>query len=94
MIGLKTLFGISLVAGPMAVMQAVTPPTVITTDSLIPLGLVLLLIAAVFKAGKEVQRLNAHMEDLVRLRGRVSAIEQHLGMTVTEIERHLTKDDV
>lgn len=93
MIGLKTLFGISLVAGPITVLQAITPPAIITTDSLIPLGLVLLLIGAVFKAGKEVQKLNAHMEDLMRLRGRVSAIEQHLGMTVTEIERHLTRDE-
>lgn len=75
MIGLQSLLVLPLLAAPVAFQG--TNPVTITTESLLPLGVVLILAAAVWRASSEFQKLTSTLKRLMR---RMDRVEAHVGL--------------
>ena len=77
--GLGGLFTLSVIVGPMAVLQAPLP-TVLTGESLVPIGVVAALVVAVFHAGRQMQKLTDKLKLLDKLVERVAVLAQRAGI--------------
>lgn len=68
MIGTKTVLVLTAITGPWALLQvqmtAASHPTILSEDSLLPVGIVIALLAAVWKAARELERLNSRLKRL------------------------------
>lgn len=81
MIGLKSLLAMPAFVGPWALVQASpTHPPVIDAGALIPAGIVVLLIGAVWKAAREVERLESRLYRIEPIEKRLQRIEEKLGI--------------
>lgn len=83
--GIGGLFALSLIVSPMVVLQGPVP-AVLNGESLVPVGVVIALIIAVFRAGQQMQKLTDKLKVLDRLVERVSVLESHLGVVHDEAE--------
>ncbi len=83
--GIGGLFALSLIVSPMVVLQGPVP-AILDGESLVPLGVVIALIIAVFRAGQQMQKLTGKLEILDKLVERVTVLESHLGVVHDEGE--------
>lgn len=79
MLGLKALLVLPILVAPLALEGG---PVVVGTDSLIPIGVVLLVAGAVWKAATDLQKLNGTIRLLIRR-------TNHLGHRVDRAEQVL-----
>lgn len=75
MIGFKALMLMPLLASPVAFLD--NTPTTISGESLIPIGLVLLLVGVVWKAAREVEKMTLVLQRLAR---RMDRVEERVGL--------------
>lgn len=83
--GIGGLLTLSVVVAPMVAFRPPADgPTILSEGSLVPLGVVVALIVAVFRAGQQMQRLTDHLAVLEKLVERVAVIEARLAVTDDE----------
>ena len=80
MIGLRTLLTLPVVVGPWALQSASTAPIVLDGSTLLPFGIVVVLIVAVFTAGIEFRKLRESIEKFPKMERRITRVEQMLDL--------------
>lgn len=78
MIGLQSLLVLPIVVGPLAL--DATTPMVLGGNTLIPVTVLLVLAAAVFKAGGELQKIRTAIEKTDHLDARMTRVEGVLNL--------------
>lgn len=81
--GLGGLFSLSVIVGPMALLESPLP-SILDGNALVPLGVVIALIIAVFRAGQQMQKLTDKLQLLDKLQDRLAVLEDK----VETLSRH------